>query len=240
MRSAFAATTVAIFALAAGAAGCDDEEENDATTPPEPSAAQKDGGGGTVVAALGDSITAGSPGFDPNPEARLQLGFGDDEQSTYEYWAARANPGIEFLNCGVFGERTDQIAQRLAGCAAAADAIVIQGGINDIAQGRSVEDAAADLRRMVVEAKEMGLAVAVVDVLPWNNGHPAADEPIRELNELIAGVGRDEGVPVLPFHDTLEDPAIAGLMKQEWTADGDHPSVEGYRRLGEIAFRVPG
>jgi lysophospholipase L1-like esterase len=25
-------------------------------------------------------------------------------------------------------------------------------------------------------------------------------------------------------------------MKEEWTSDGDHPSVEGYRLLGEQAF----
>jgi lysophospholipase L1-like esterase len=29
-------------------------------------------------------------------------------------------------------------------------------------------------------------------------------------------------------------------MKPEWNADGIHPSVEGYRRLGELAFRPPG
>jgi lysophospholipase L1-like esterase len=28
-------------------------------------------------------------------------------------------------------------------------------------------------------------------------------------------------------------------MKPEWTADGDHPSVAGYRRLGELAFHLP-
>jgi lysophospholipase L1-like esterase len=28
-------------------------------------------------------------------------------------------------------------------------------------------------------------------------------------------------------------------MKAEWTADGIHPSVEGYRRLGELAFEPP-
>ena len=38
---------------------------------------------------------------------------------------------------------------------------------------------------------------------------------------------------------TLEDPKHPGRMKDAWTADGDHPSVEGYRRLGELAFRVP-
>lgn len=45
---------------------------------------------------------------------------------------------------------------------------------------------------------------------------------------------------MLPFHDTLEDPAEPGVMREDWTADGDHPSVEGYRRLGEIAFSLPG
>jgi lysophospholipase L1-like esterase len=46
-------------------------------------------------------------------------------------------------------------------------------------------------------------------------------------------------VPLLPFHDTLEDPDRPGRMKDEWThGDGDHPSVAGYRRLGELAFRL--
>jgi lysophospholipase L1-like esterase len=29
-------------------------------------------------------------------------------------------------------------------------------------------------------------------------------------------------------------------MKPEWThTDGDHPSLAGYRRLGELAFSLP-
>ena len=44
---------------------------------------------------------------------------------------------------------------------------------------------------------------------------------------------------MLPFHDTLEDPELPGRMKAEWTADGNHPSVEGHRRLGELAFHLP-
>jgi hypothetical protein len=28
-------------------------------------------------------------------------------------------------------------------------------------------------------------------------------------------------------------------MKPEWTADGIHPSVEGYRRRGELAYQPP-
>jgi lysophospholipase L1-like esterase len=120
--------------------------------------------------------------------------------------------------------------------------LVVQGGINDIAQGRSVEEAAAALRRMVRRGKELGLRVLLVDVLPWNKGWPGAEAPIRRLNTLLADVAADESVPLLGFHDALEDPARPGRMRDEWTSDGDHPSVAGYRVLGEIvaaALRLP-
>ena len=115
----------------------------------------------------------------------------------------------------------------------------MQGGINDIAQGRDIERAAENLRAMVRRGRELGLRVALADVLPWNNGWPAADPKIRRLNVLIAQIARDEDVPLLPFHDTLEDPNRPGRMPEQWTSDGDHPSDEGYRRLGELAFRLP-
>ena len=58
---------------------------------------------------------------------------------------------------------------------------------------------------------------------------------IRELNTLI-----DElGLYMLRFHETLEDPERPGRMREAWTVEGDHPSVEGYRWLGELAFRLP-
>ena len=190
------------------------------------------------VAALGDSITAGSPLWDPDPGVRARLGAAVDGRSQWEWWAARANPGLEFRNCGVYGERAEEIERRLERSVAGADALVVQGGINDVAQRRPVEDAAAALRRMVRRGLEPGLRVALADVLPWNNGWPAAEAPILRLNELVQAIGAEEGVPVLPFHATLEDPERPGRMRPEWTDDGDHPSVAGYRRLGELAFRL--
>ena len=191
------------------------------------------------VAALGDSITAGSPLWDPDPAVREQIGDGLDERSQWEWWATRANQGLEFANCGVYGERTEEIELRLERCAAGTDVLVVQGGVNDVAQGRPVEGAAAALRRVVRRGRELGLAVALAEVLPWNNGWPSAEGAIRRLNELVHAIGAEEGVPILPFHDTLEDPERPGRMRDDWTADGDHPSVEGYRRLGEVAFRLP-
>jgi lysophospholipase L1-like esterase len=182
----------------------------------------------TKVSALGDSITAGSPLWDPETES-------GDPTSQYEYWASRKHPTLEFRNCGVYGERTDEIANRLERCIDGAEVLIVQGGINDIAQGRSVDVAAENLLRMVRAGKARGLTVAVAELLPWNNGYPGADPEIRRLNELI----HELGVPVLSFYVTLEDDERPGRMREDWTDDGDHPSIEGYRRLGELAFRLP-
>ena len=192
-----------------------------------------------VVCALGDSITAGSPGYDPDPAERERHGFGNDPESQWEHWAALLDPRLEFRNHGVYGQRTDEIAARLEACAAGADVLVVQGGINDIAQGWPVEPAAENLRGMVRRGRELGLSVVLADVLPWNNGWPDAEPQIRRLNELVHALARDEGVVLQAFHDTLEDPKRPGRMREKWTAEGDHPSVAGYRRLGERAFRLP-
>jgi len=192
-----------------------------------------------LVATLGDSITAGSPGWDPDPRVRERIQGGADPTSQWQHWAGLVHPGAEFHNCGIYGERTDEIARRLEWCARGADALVVQGGINDIAQEQPVGPAAENLRAMVAAGRALGLRVALANVLPWNNGWPQAQAEIGRLNELLAAVACDEGVPLLPFHDTLEDPDRPGRMCEEWTSDGDHPSVAGYRRLGERAFRLP-
>ncbi len=192
-----------------------------------------------LVVGLGDSITAGNPGWDPDPERRPFEDPGDDETSQYLYWAALANSGMRFRNHGVGGERTDEIRARLETAVVGADVIVVQGGINDIVRGRSVDLAAEDLGAMVRRAKELAEVVLLPNVLPWNNGGPDAEPKIRELNGLIAALAEAEEVALLPFHETLDDPALPGRMKAEWTPDGNHPSVEGHRRLGELAFALP-
>jgi lysophospholipase L1-like esterase len=173
-----------------------------------------------IVAALGDSITEGSPGL-----------------RGWDVWAQRADARLEIRNCGTYGQRTDEIAARLDVCARGADLVVVQGGINDIAQGLDVATAAANLRAMVERGKELVPRVLLVDVLPWNNGWPDAEPRIRKLNELIAEIARDEDVPLLPFHETLEDLDRPGRMRDEWTFEGDHPNEDGYRRLAAVVLR---
>jgi lysophospholipase L1-like esterase len=198
------------------------------------------------IAALGDSITAGNPNFDPDPRARAALGFGDDPHSQFEYWALQDNPRLRVKNCGVFGETTRQIALRLHDCVRGADALIVQGGINDIAlslqagpevRRLAVNRAAVSLAQMVEEGKRLGLRVAIAEVLPWNRGYPEAAPSIDRLNKLIEVNAKLEQVPVLRFGSAIADPANPHLMQARLTADGDHPSIAGYKLMGGLVAK---
>ena len=188
-----------------------------------------------IIACLGDSITAGSPLWDPDPKVRGKI-EDPDERSQWLWWAMRMHGEIELRNFGVHGERTDEIAKRFEQAIEGVEAIVVQGGINDVVQGRPVEQAAANLAGMLHRARHKGLRVALVDVLPWNNGDSRAAGDIDKLNGLIRSIAEGQGVPLFPFHQTLADPARPSRMREDLTEDGDHPSVEGHRLLGERAF----
>jgi lysophospholipase L1-like esterase len=191
-----------------------------------------------VVAVAGDSISAGSPLWDPDEAVRARIPA-PDERSRWQFWAARADPRLEFRTTAVYGERTDQIARRLELVLSGADVLVVQGGINDIVQQQPVEEAAGNLEAMLARGRAAGLALALADVLPWNNGDARAAEDIARLNELIRELAVAARATLLPFHDTLADPADPHRIRAGLTDDGDHPSVEGHRLLGERAFHLP-
>ena len=181
-----------------------------------------------IIAVVGDSISAGSPLWDPSPAVRVHIAQ-PDERSQWQFWAARRDTRLEFRTRAAYGKRTDEIALFVDDVAGGADALVVQGGINDIAQGLPVDDAARNLAGIVERGHALGLPVLLADVLPWPTGDEHAAREIVRLNELVHAI---DGVTHLPFHDTL-------APLEGWSDDGDHPSVEGHRLLGELAFRLP-
>ena len=191
-----------------------------------------------VVAVAGDSISAGSPLWDPDEAVRARIAA-PDERSQWQWWAARADARLEFRTTAVYGERTDQIARRLDRVLPGADLLVVQGGINDLVQRRPPDEVSRNIEAMLERGRAAGLALAVADVLPWNNGDARTAEDIVRLNELIRELAADLGATLLPFHDTLVDPSEPTRMRDGLTDDGDHPSIEGHRLLGERAFRLP-
>ena len=101
------------------------------------------------IVAMGDSTTAGTPGWKSPIEA--PPGGAGDETSQYAYWLMKAHPEWEVLNRGVNGERSDQILARFDRDVIAEKpaAVVIIAGVNDVYQGRPAEVVTANLREDV-------------------------------------------------------------------------------------------
>jgi len=45
-----------------------------------------------LIAVVGDSISAGSPLWDPDQRVRARIGAGVNERSQWQWWATRRDP----------------------------------------------------------------------------------------------------------------------------------------------------
>ena len=181
----------------------------------------------TRIAALGDSTTAGTPGW-LSPLEAPPAGRGD-EPSHSGSWLMRAHPEWEVLNRGVNGERTDQIAARFERDVIdeRVQAVVIIGGVNDVYQGLRASQAIANLRGMFDRAREAGLVVVAGTIVPYNTATPDQNARMHEINAWIAA-------STIPWADTraaVADPNDPDRLVS--SPDDLHPSPEGYRRMAE-------
>jgi len=182
------------------------------------------------IVALGDSTTAGTPGY-LSPIEAPPHGRGD-ETSQYAYWLMKVHQDWEVLNRGVDGQRTDQIAARFDRdvIAAAPRAVVIIAGVNDIYQGRSVEYVTTELRKMYDRTLRGGIKLVAGSIIPFNTAKPEQNERMRVVNEWI----RAQSNASIAFVDTRA--AVAAPGKPDLlvsSPDQLHPSVDGYRRMAD-------
>jgi lysophospholipase L1-like esterase len=190
-----------------------------------------------VVTALGDSITSGAPLWDPDPSVR-QRAESTDERSQWMYWAQLEHPHLVFRNHGVNTQETSEIAERLEDAVEGADALVIQGGVNDLVHGKPVDRALENLDSMVLRGRALHLRVAIAELIP-NDNFDEILPGIARLNEGLSAIAADRGMPLLRFHAALDDPDRPGRIRPGCTDDGNHPNIEGHRRVGELGFQLP-
>jgi lysophospholipase L1-like esterase len=185
----------------------------------------------TIVVALGDSTTAGTPGFQ-SPIETPPDGAGNVE-SQFTYWLMAAHPGWRVLNRGVNGERTDQIRARFRRDVVAARpaAVVILAGVNDIYQGLSANAVERELEAMYDAAREAAIAVVAASIIPYNSATAAQNEAMHAVNRWIRGYAASHADAVV-FCDTRASVAAPGEPDRlVSTPDDLHPSPEGYRLM---------
>ena len=183
-----------------------------------------------TIVAVGDSTTAGTPGFKSPVEAPPE-GAGDVE-SQYAYWLMRAHPGWRVLNHGVNGERSDQIREQFARVvmALAPDLVVGIAGVNDIYQNRPAEAVVRELETIFELAARASPPLPLVagSILPVNTATADHNRSMSIVNDWIRGFASTDS------HETFCETRAAVCAPGEpdrlvSSPDGLHPSPDGYR-----------
>jgi lysophospholipase L1-like esterase len=182
------------------------------------------------IVALGDSTTAGTPGF-KSPIESPPHGDGNVE-SQYAYWLTQTHADWQVLNRGVNGERSDQIRARFDRDVLAAKpaAVVIIAGVNDIYQGRTADAVQRELEAMYVAAHAARIQVVAGSIIPFDTATPDQNARMHAVNDWIRDyAGRHGGVTFCDTRTAVGAPGQADRLVS--SPDGLHPSPEGYKRM---------
>src|SRR5437773_1872261 len=185
-----------------------------------------------IVIAIGDSTTAGTPGFQSPLEAPPH-GAGD-VRSQYAYWLMDGHPDWRVLNRGVNGERVDEIRARFArdvlGGTRIPDAVIIIAGVNDIYQGRGADAVQRELEAMYDAARAAGIPIVAGTIIPYNTATADQNARMHAVNSWIrAYTAQHDDVA---FCDTRAAVAAPGSPDRLVSSPDDlHPSPDGYRLM---------
>jgi lysophospholipase L1-like esterase len=188
--------------------------------------------GRTVIVALGDSTTAGTPGW-KSPRELPPSGSGD-VTSQYAHWLMQARPEWMVVNQGVDGERSDQIRGRFAAdvIEQSPRAVVIIAGVNDVYQGLEPQHVIDQLVAMYDRARQTGIAVVAGTIVPFNTARPEQNARMREINDWIRTFTLTANR--VAFADTRASVAASDNEDLLFESpDNLHPSPAGYRRMAE-------
>jgi lysophospholipase L1-like esterase len=193
-----------------------------------------------TIVALGDSTTAGTPGFRSPIEAPPD-GAGNVE-SQYAYWLMKMHRDWRVLNHGVDGERSDQIRARfeemLRGRESVRDRptpvpglVVIIAGVNDIYQGRPADAVERELEAMYEAARAARVPVVAGSIIPYNTATGDQNGRMHAVNDWIRGyAARHRGD--VAFCDTRAAVSAPDAPDRLVSSPDDlHPSPDGYRLM---------
>lgn len=166
--------------------------------------------------------------------------------SITEFWFS-SDPDFfndnNFVGRGIGGQCSTQMLCRFQSdvIALKPKVVVINAGTNDIAgnNGKILhKDVVAQIKSMCELARMHGITPVVTSVLPcdrffWNKeAKPAQD--IIALNKLIRKYALSAGLIYVDYHSEMS--LSDGSLPAEYSEDGCHPLLAGYKKMEEIVL----
>lgn len=187
------------------------------------------------------------------PGSRLAVFYGDSRAAD---WPTSEIDGFTFLNRGIGGQTSAQVTGRFDAHIRPLqpDILIVQMCINDLKtiplfperEADIIAGCLANMRQVVVAAREMGTVVILTTVFPvgnaslerqvffWSDAVAASVLTVNAALREMAG----EGVIVLDAYALLADDS--GLMHPEYAADTLHLHPAGYAVLNTALVELLG
>lgn len=166
--------------------------------------------------------------------------------SIIEYWGMSNTSFFSDNNYerkGIAGQTTNQILARFDTDVININpsVVVIEGGINDIAENKSLYDpkqTLTNIKLMAEKANSMNIKIVLSSLLPtdsihWNPNLTEISTKVSELNSQIKAYADERGFIYADLYSKLAD-SNGKTMMPEYTIDGVHLSESGYKVIEPI------
>jgi lysophospholipase L1-like esterase len=179
-----------------------------------------------------------------NTQGRRIVFMGDSITELWKVLDGNLFSSNNYINRGISGQTTPQMLLRFREDVIDLhpEIVVIQGGINDIAQNSGpipLEDTFGNIVSMAELARSNEIRVVLCSVLPagdipWRTGLLPADKIIR-LNGMIKTYAEKHKLVYVDYYSKMKD-KNSGL-KEAYSEDGVHPNFEGYKIMKPLVVK---